>query len=74
MLMSVRRVQNPGERGPSAPFALPMFCYAGWASWVNPESTRMDIYEQARQLEIQGEAIKAAGEAMRQAAERVADG
>lgn len=70
--MGIKRIENPGEMR-ATPQALPMFCYAGWASWVNPEELLKSADAQARQrflasmadvLEQQAELMKAAARAV----------
>lgn len=61
--MGMRRIQNPGEE-PQAPIVA-----AGWGSWGGWGS---DLHEDARQMAIRGEAMRAAGRALREATEREA--
>jgi hypothetical protein len=67
--MSVRRVENPGE-GSTGPrlVAMPCMCWHSWGS----DPFELDLRDQAAQMIVQGEAMIAAGRALRETAEREA--
>jgi len=70
--MPVKRVANPGDDESLAPFAIPQpcMCWHSWGTFPDVFDVRAsgDLDDQATQMIARGEALSAAGKALREVA------
>jgi hypothetical protein len=67
--MNVKHVENPGDPAPGTqfvPIAMPCMCWHSWGT----DPFDLDLRSQSTQMIARGEAMMAAGKALRAAADR----